>query len=154
MDCNWKDLNWKYPWSQSLISLGVWHPSSVWADPVYISTLISSHFSTLPSTQPSWPWMLLPPGLCKGSFLSLGRPPQGPTLTHLPFRKPFRWLLSLPSCPSWIIGPSSVLLCASVRLSAFCLYTMVSGLSPQGRLCAPWGQALGLSRLRILGFDT
>ena len=82
---NWKDLNWKYPWSQSLISLGVWHPSSVWAHPVYISTFISSHFSTLPSTQPSWPWMFLLPDLCKGSFLSLGHPPRGPDPHSPPF---------------------------------------------------------------------
>ena len=73
---------WKKSWSQSLMSL-VWHPLSVWADPVCFSTFICSHFSTPTSVQLSWPWVFLPPGLCKDSFLSLGCPPQGPSLTTL-----------------------------------------------------------------------
>lgn len=60
----------------------VWHPLSVWADPVCFSTFICSHFSTPTSVQLSWPWVFLPPGLCKDSFLS-GMSSPG-TLTHYP----------------------------------------------------------------------
>ena len=55
--------------------------TAVWADPVCFATCVCSHRSTPTSVQLSWPWMFLPPGLCKDSFLSLGSSPQGPSLT-------------------------------------------------------------------------
>ena len=106
----------KCSWSQRLISL-VWH-----ARPCELT------LSALPpvsaATAPLPPQCSCPDRecFCLQAFAKIVSClwevlPRGPR--SLPFRSPFRCLLSLPSCPSGITGPSTALLCASVGFSAF-----------------------------------
>lgn len=85
--------------------------------PIYLCLYLLPLLHTHPAAQqPSWPWLFLPPGLCKDSFLCLRCPPRDPALTLLLFyfHSPFRYLLSPSSCPIWIICTFSVVpLCFS-----------------------------------------
>lgn len=89
MGYNYKDLNWKYRWTQNSVSL-VWHTSSeIW--PCLPLRLIYCHFPHRPpSMSPSWPWMFLPlqgkrPFLYTGGVLL-----RNLVHIHLPFRSSFR----------------------------------------------------------------
>lgn len=108
-----------------------------------------------PSTQLSWPGMLLPQSFAR-SFPLSGTSSGGtwPSLTSLSGTPSEASFPHLPAPPElFALPPFSLVLPWCSQAPAPCA-VMVNYLSPQVRLCAPWGQGLGLSLLHIPEFDT
>ena len=149
LDYNCRDLNWKYCWSQSSVSL-VWHGwpiSSVTWPP---SALTPSSVATSPHTtcnhHPDLERVCLQ-HFAKAVFSLWGVLLTDPTLTHLPVRNlsdaPCSFLLPLLNYCTFFFWLQWGFLHSACR--HYSLHCDCQCLSPQVRLCAPWGQGLGLS---------
>lgn len=122
--------------------------------PIYFYTFIYCHFST--HTTPCNIAAILTLNVSVSRTLQRQFPvsEMSSSGTHFqspPFYKPFRYLLSSSFCPIWIICTFSIVLfCFG---GVLCIQhaaiipsiVIISCLSSPVRLCAPWGQGLGLS---------